>query len=238
MLQERLAIRLVDPVLDLDQHRAVVGQRLHGDGHVRQLRAGHDVLVLAQTHAHAPVHREQEQQQARRREQRHARVGPRRDQRPRRTLPAARLACTASRFIDTARARTHAGAALCVPAPRLASTPTQAAPAPQAPTSATAVIVGGGDERGRDHHSSAAATTTVFSECFCSSRGIGERADDRAGAEAAEEQAEAAGAEAQLVARDDGHQRPQRAGADGKAQVADDERAHRRRMPRRSAGRC
>src|SRR5438552_3186745 len=57
---------------------------------------------------------------------------------PQTMLPSARLACVETRFVDTARARTHAGAAPCVPADRLARTVTQAVPAAQAPTIATA----------------------------------------------------------------------------------------------------
>src|SRR5215831_12959686 len=53
-------------------------------------------------------------------------------------LPNARLAWFATRFIATARARTQAGAVLCVPAERLASTPTHAMPAHEVPITASA----------------------------------------------------------------------------------------------------
>ena len=58
---------------------------------------------------------------------------------PQKALPSAMAACTAMRFIATARARTHAGAEVCVPADRLERTPVQAAPVKNAPRSATAV---------------------------------------------------------------------------------------------------
>ncbi len=51
----------------------------------------------------------------------------------------ARLACTVTNVIATARARTHAGAADCVPADKLAKTPTQDAPAPNAAITARIV---------------------------------------------------------------------------------------------------
>ena len=56
-------------------------------------------------------------------------------------LPNARHACTATRFIATARARTQPGTELCVPADRLACTVTQAAPAPNVPAAAKTVDV-------------------------------------------------------------------------------------------------
>src|SRR4030067_481926 len=66
---------------------------------------------------------------------------------PQMTLPSARLACMATRLMDTARARPPAGGALgrggpvlCVPADRLGITLTQAAPAAQVPTTAIAVV--------------------------------------------------------------------------------------------------
>ena len=65
--QERVAVGLVDPVLDLNQHGAIVGPRLNRDDHVRQPRGRQGVLVLAQAHADAPADREQEQQRAGRR---------------------------------------------------------------------------------------------------------------------------------------------------------------------------
>ena len=46
-----------------------------------------------------------------------------------------------TRLVATARARTHAGAALCVPVVRLASTLTHAAPAPHAPRMASGSCV-------------------------------------------------------------------------------------------------
>ena len=58
---------------------------------------------------------------------------------PQSALPSAMLACTTMRFIATARARTQAGAEVCVPADRLEKTPVQAAPVPNAPSRATAV---------------------------------------------------------------------------------------------------
>ena len=58
---------------------------------------------------------------------------------PHTTLPSASDACIATRFIATARARTQAGALLCVPADRLASTHTHATPAAKAPATASAV---------------------------------------------------------------------------------------------------
>ena len=41
---------------------------------------------------------------------------------PHKALPSARLACTVTRFIPSARARTQGGAVLCVAADRLANT--------------------------------------------------------------------------------------------------------------------
>ena len=58
---------------------------------------------------------------------------------PQTTPPAARLACCAMTFIDTARARTQAGEELCVAAERLANTPTHAAPAAAVPASVSTV---------------------------------------------------------------------------------------------------
>ena len=58
---------------------------------------------------------------------------------PQKALPSAMAACTAMRFIATARARTQAGAVVWVPADRLEKTPVQAAPVQTAPRSATAV---------------------------------------------------------------------------------------------------
>ena len=92
------------------------------------------------------------------------RVPPHDASAPHATLPSARLACTVKKFIATARARTHAGAALCVAAPRLASTPTHAAPAPNAPTSATAVMVVAATSVDAITHSSAKPVTTLLSE--------------------------------------------------------------------------
>ena len=132
---------------------------------------------------------------------------------PHSTLPTARLACTVTKVIATARARTHAGAALCVPAPRLANTPTHAAPAPNEPISASAVMFGRGDERRRDHPQERRRDHHPLQRVLASARGMLSAADDGAGAEAAEQQAEAAGAQVQLVARDDRQQRIQRARA-------------------------
>src|SRR3984893_15326716 len=91
---------------------------------------------------------------------------------PHSALPSARLACTATRFMATARARTQAGAALWVPADRLASTPTHAAPAPNMPTSATAVKAVDAINKVATTHRRIAALTTVLSETRCSCRGI------------------------------------------------------------------
>ena len=113
--QEFVAVLGIDPVFDLDQHRAVVGQRLDGDGEIRQLHARRDVGLVAHRDADAAVHREQ--QRASRRPRRQARCACRSTTpaRPRSRCPTARLAWPAIRFIETARARTQAGAALCVP---------------------------------------------------------------------------------------------------------------------------
>ena len=53
--QERLAILRSDPILDLNQHRAVVGQRLDRDGELGQLHTGRHVGLVAERDAHAPV---------------------------------------------------------------------------------------------------------------------------------------------------------------------------------------
>ena len=139
--------------------------------------------------------------------------------------------------IATARARTHAGAALCVPAPRLANTPTHDAPAPNAPTIASAVMSVAATSVAAITHSSDAAThhplQRVLAEC---ARDV-ERGDDGARAEAAEQHAEPARAEVELVARDDGQQRVQRARAEREGEVA--QRRSRASAPNaaRSAGR-
>ncbi len=70
----------------------------------------------------------------------------------------------ATRLMATARARTHAGAALCVPADRLASTPTHAAPAPNMPTSATIVMAVDAISKVAPTHRTMAALTTVLSD--------------------------------------------------------------------------
>src|SRR5439155_4504233 len=59
---------------------------------------------------------------------------------PQNALPMARLACAATMFIPTARARTQEGALLWVPAERLANTVTHATPAQKAPATASAVM--------------------------------------------------------------------------------------------------
>ena len=151
---------------------------------------------------------------------------------PHRKLPTASPDCSASRLIDTALARTHAGAVLCVPAERLARTPTQAAPASSAPTSATPVTVVAATSSVAPVQSRMLARTTVLSEYFCSCSGIASARDDGAGAEGAVEQPVAARPQAELVARDQRDQRPERARADGEADVEDHQRAHRRRMAR------
>src|SRR5215207_432714 len=91
---------------------------------------------------------------------------------PQTTLPSARLACTAINVIETARARTHAGAALCVPADRLANTPTHAAPAPHAPISATTVMLVDATSSVAAVHRTTPALTSALSDMRCSSRGI------------------------------------------------------------------
>ena len=59
-----------------------------------------------------------------------------------------------------------------------------------------------------------------------------ERTDDGADAEARRQQTEAAGAELELVARDDGQESEQRARAEREAHVVNDERPHSRGVPR------
>src|SRR5690242_10936821 len=90
---------------------------------------------------------------------------------PQTTLPSARLAWFATRFMATARARTQAGALLCVPAERLASTPTHAMPAPQVPTTASAVMLVMAINAAAATQRKTADTTMLFSERRLISRG-------------------------------------------------------------------
>src|SRR3970282_84879 len=91
---------------------------------------------------------------------------------PQMTLPSARLACMAARFMDTARARTQAGAVLWVPAARLGSTLTQGAPAAQVPTNAIAAVPGEAMRRVAAIHRKKPEVTTAFSDSRCSRRAI------------------------------------------------------------------
>ena len=123
-------------------------------------------------------------------------------------------ACTATRFIATARARTHAGAELCVPADRLACTVTHAAPAPNVPAAASTVISVAAISRPASAHSIVRAVDDAVQ------RPLAQLPRESATApmtapmpNIAEQEAVAAGAEAELVARDDRQQRPQRARA-------------------------
>ena len=77
-----------------------------------------------------------------------------------------------TRFMDTARARTQAGAALWVPADRLGSTLTQAAPAAPVPTTAIAVLPVEAMSSVAAIHRKKPVVTTAFSESRCSWRGI------------------------------------------------------------------
>src|SRR3990170_7716165 len=86
---------------------------------------------------------------------------------PQMTLPSARLACMATRFMDTARARTQAGAVLWVPAARLGSTLTQAAPAAKVPTTAIAVVPVEAMSNVAAIHRKKPEVTTVFSDSRC-----------------------------------------------------------------------
>ena len=114
------------------------------------------------------------------------------------------------------------------------STLTHATPAPSVPTTAPArcsrlaaiSTIGAGPQQ------DAAAVTTVLSERRCSCRGIDSAPATAPMPKRAEQHAVAARAEPELVARDHRQQRPQRARADAEDEVADDQRAHRRRMPR------
>ena len=91
---------------------------------------------------------------------------------PQTALPIARLAWTASRLMATARARTQAGAALCVPAPRLARVPTQAAPAKAEPSIASGVNWLAATSRTATIQIRTAAVTTLVSDRRCSWPGI------------------------------------------------------------------
>src|SRR5439155_9908023 len=55
-----VAVRRIDPILDLDQHGPVVGQRFAGDGELRQLSTGHDIGLLAHLDRDAPMDEVQE----------------------------------------------------------------------------------------------------------------------------------------------------------------------------------
>ena len=113
----------LDPVFDLDQHRTVVGRRLGAtararaaarpgvtsassasETRTRRLRASSSTIAATD----APIA---------------MRVPACVATTPQTTLPSARLAWLVTRLVATARARTHAGAALCVPADRLAKAP-------------------------------------------------------------------------------------------------------------------
>src|SRR5579864_669009 len=91
---------------------------------------------------------------------------------PQTALPMARQPCVATRFIDTALARTHAGALLCVPADRLAKTYTHAIPAQNAPTSASAVMPVSATRNVATAHNCAPDVTVLFIDCRSSSPGI------------------------------------------------------------------
>ena len=81
---------------------------------------------------------------------------------PQSALPTARLACVATRFVDTARARTHAGAELWIPADRPPSTQTHAAPPKQAATIATGVVSAAAIKPTANVHASMPHVTTAF----------------------------------------------------------------------------
>ena len=87
-------------------------------------------------------------------------------------LPIARHACTATRFIATALARTHAGTELCVPVERLAWTVTQAAPEQNVPAAASATCPDAAIRRFASAQRIAAVRTTRLSERVLSWRGI------------------------------------------------------------------
>src|SRR5689334_19860080 len=77
-------------------------------------------------------------------------------------LPMARQPCVATRLIETARARTHAGALLCVPADRVANTYTHAIPAQPAPSSASGVLSVSATMNVAQAHNNAPNVTTRF----------------------------------------------------------------------------
>ena len=91
---------------------------------------------------------------------------------PQTMLPTAMLACTATRLMPTARARTQAGAVDCVPADRLANTPTHAIPVPNAPKSANGLWWATASSTVETTQSAIDETTSACSDCFCSRRGI------------------------------------------------------------------
>ncbi len=111
---------------------------------------------------------------------------------PHSTLPTASAVCTVTNPIATARARTHAGAALCVPAPRLANTPTQDAPAPKVPTIASGMCSVAATSVAEITHRSDAASTMRCSECLLSARGMLSAATTAPAPKLAEQEAEAA----------------------------------------------
>src|SRR5512145_2210868 len=90
---------------------------------------------------------------------------------PQIALPTAMLAWNATRFIANARARTQAGVELWVPADRLASALTQAAPAPTMPTMATARIDVEATSAVAAAHSTKPLFTTLFKDTRCKRRG-------------------------------------------------------------------
>ena len=195
--QERLAVLRLDPVLDLDQHRPVVGPRLDRDREFRQLRARRDVGLVAHA-APARAGRQRAAPASCAAEAASATCVPVAVATPpHTTLPSARLACIADQ-VHRHRARAHPRGRAALRAGRQARQHAHPghAGAERAATTASA---------GRRSRRSA-AIAAIHSTVADSHHGVEraalqlprdrQRADDRADAEARREQAEAAGAEA------------------------------------------
>ena len=223
----------IDPVFDLDQHRSVVGQRLDGDREIRQLHARRHVRLVAHLDADAAVEREQHDHQA-------GRCGER---------DAACRTSDASAAPDRAAQRqarlhgdeVHRHGARAHPRRRRALGPGRQAGEdadPRRPGAATR-------RRARARRCRSTAMSSVATRPQQDARrdhrvqrrpvqlrGNRQRADDRADAEAARTACRSRRHRVRAGrARSTGSSAHSALAQTAEAQVADDQRAHRRRVP-------